>query len=360
MVQDTQATWGKWVKATRYEIKEGVIQPAGGADFVEYDPWRDFRLGPEQPYEALLDLLRTLRRMEGPEAKGASTHKAVVSWCNDHGLLGILPHRLLVAHLQPRYEPLDLGVVVVDGHRDLSVLAPTQPRIIRSAGGWRISAKYQAMGERSVVIVDEPERAGTLVEPEHLPVGWPTPGAILRSLSGNDVKQVGLDGEWASYFPGLDPAEHATFSYPRPSALEFHRIYGEPLDEFLDTARQFESTLQGLAKAGPPKDLDAETLREVVQAHSLLNALVMPITPAVRLEDDGTIRQIWVSPSLLASYSMMAVHALGTPGWRVGQCVICAKPFVTSRSRTEYCGETCRRTGQKRKQRARRRVGGTE
>lgn len=357
VVQEVRDTFGKWWRASRYEIKNDFIVPTDDATFEEYDPWEGFQVGTSSPpYDALFELLRALDANGTNQMRLTSAGEdLILAWCRSHGLLGVLPHRLIAAHMTPLYEPFAFPDVTVESRVDASLLAPLQRRIVRISAGWRLSATIHMAGNRSVVIVDEPERAGSRVEPEYWAKGWPQPGVMLRSLNGKDVEVQGFGGEWGSFFPSLAPDELEAYQYPHPGSIEFQRIYGEHFAVFLQTAARLQNALQLLGAGKTVKELDDQQVRLTIDANRTLNDFVLPVSQAARLEDDGVVRPIWVSPSLLATYATMILRALAIRGTRLVACEVCAKPFITTRAITTYCTERCRRTGQKRNQRRRRR-----
>src|SRR5215468_7280309 len=108
---------GMWWRAIDYEIRRspaGVayIQPATGAEIVEYDPWTEFneargsRSRALSPYHELLRLAEATDWRPAPTGRGfrveglgfyelePGDEKRLLAWCKDHGLLGLLLHRV--------------------------------------------------------------------------------------------------------------------------------------------------------------------------------------------------------------------------------------------------------------------------
>ena len=54
---------GPWRRFNRYEVREGYVRPAEGAELAMYDPWEDYLRGwakqrnPVPPYRSLLELV---------------------------------------------------------------------------------------------------------------------------------------------------------------------------------------------------------------------------------------------------------------------------------------------------------------
>src|SRR5947209_1503121 len=94
-VLDTAA--GEWWRFNRYEIKDGAIQPAAGAQLEWYDPWRPFRETKKykdvaSPYQGLLQLVA---KLEFPSPGRLSrltdaSQAALLEWSQRNGPLGIL------------------------------------------------------------------------------------------------------------------------------------------------------------------------------------------------------------------------------------------------------------------------------
>jgi hypothetical protein len=100
---------GSWFRWSRYDIDNGVLVPAEGAELQQYDPWVDFRSNAgkyrtvDQPYVPILELHRKLTILGGKHnvwptparaAKRGMQNEAdelIVAWCNQHGFLGLVP-----------------------------------------------------------------------------------------------------------------------------------------------------------------------------------------------------------------------------------------------------------------------------
>ena len=80
-------------------------------------------------------------------------------------------------------------------------------------------------------------------------------------------------------------------------------------------------------------------------------SLVRTVRPAILPTPEGSLRQEWLSTSLLGSFAMMALLDL-TESRRVLSCKMCGKQFVTTAHQALYCSGTCRYRFQKRRQRA--------
>jgi len=119
---------------------------------------------------------------------------------------------------------------------------------------------------------------------------------------------------------------------------EFWRAYAEPLDSFLESARLLEGALRLLKEAQreaqSPSDPEDDPAALAQRALPRLNRLVAAVSPSLKF-GDGVFRQRWSSPSLLASYTMMALLDLADD--RVRACAECGRLFVTDAYQTVYC-----------------------
>jgi hypothetical protein len=107
---------GNWWRFTRYEVRGGAVRPAADAALPAYDPWAKYvqarsgwgSSGGKAPYESLLDLVWRLRlrptaKKDQPAELEPNSLLALLAWCAEHGLLGLLPHEAQVAHLASRW-----------------------------------------------------------------------------------------------------------------------------------------------------------------------------------------------------------------------------------------------------------------
>ena len=143
-----------------------------------------------------------------------------------------------------------------------------------------------------------------------------------------------------------------TYRYPRPLTPEFWRAYAEPVEEFVLAATQLADAIERLGTAKPLNDAtdgDRQTLRDGMDK---LQSLVRTVTPAVVPTPEGSLRQEWISTSLLGSFAMMALLDL-TESRRVVACESCGGLFVTKAYQARYCSSTCRFRVQKRRHRSR-------
>ena len=97
-----------WWRFSAYQLTDGFIGPADGATLERYDPLEP-AVGRRQgrstaPYEALLRLINDFRATVAADNQivpTPETEATLLDWCQQHGLLGLLPHLAGSAFLPP-------------------------------------------------------------------------------------------------------------------------------------------------------------------------------------------------------------------------------------------------------------------
>jgi len=152
-----------------------------------------------------------------------------------------------------------------------------------------------------------------------------------------------LDEGWVSYFPTVPTQQAQTYPYPQPLSEDFWQLYAEPVPLFVTHALRLKTALLLLAEKMP---------HTIAGGLDILQGLLNSISPTLELCKDGSLRQRWVAPSLLASYTMMALQDLSADR-SILECENCKKLFTSTKYQARYCSDKCRRTAQKRRYRAR-------
>jgi hypothetical protein len=309
---------GRWWKFDRYELKDGHVLGAAGAVLKEYDPWELYersrtRKSTQPPYAALLGLARKIqevREPEEPEDNGEAWESralknelanAVLEFCQQYGLLGILPHQALQVSIPTRFlYSLGSGEV-------FSAL------YLRGSGGW-----------------------DSIVPPNSL-YGWDyrrwglDSTVFLRRGPGGPLYADKLTGYWSRFFPSVRNPEF--YPFPRPLSEGFWEIYAEPVDLFL-------KAVLWMGDCG-----NKERYPNQLYLNDLMGAV------GVGVDDKG--RFMWLSPSLLAYFALMFVVDMN--GKRVPHdCPGCGRIFIGD-PRALYCDEACSWRVQKGRQRRGRR-----
>jgi hypothetical protein len=343
---------GVWWRFTAYECREGSIRPAKGATLEPYNPWQTYRAAQvgrkvrPSPYQSLLDLLGGITyRPAGEQGHPALTPESeqqVLEWCAAFGLLGVLPHRVQMVVLAPRWEPL------LEGSPE--VLWPALRQYVRTATGWSLMVSSHlggVLGEGVPMKQEAPEARGMLVREADRPNGWPMPGVLMRELRGLVWRWEPFARTWGRFFPDLPADCRETYAYPMPLTPEFWALYAEPVEAFLAGGLALRDALRGLARLKPFEETSEDERQAIVGGMKVLQALVEPVGLTPRLLDGGGVHQEWVATSLLASFATMALQDLSVQR-RVLRCAVCGRLFLSKAQRATYCSRTCRLTAQKR------------
>ena len=255
---------------------------------------------------------------------------------------------------------------------------PVWRRLVRSSDRWVPLSDYpdgfrDALADpkgKPAFPVASAEQAGRLVPPELCGVGWGQPGVVIRvPLANRAEDDLGIEvperqsfsATWGRYFPTIPVSERETFAYPNPGEVAFWRLYAEPVDDFLATARRVRDAVRALDEVWFPERPDDETVLEsrflegqgLNRLHMLsgpmklalaFDPLTSPIEPALLPAAKDCYQQVWVSPSLLCSVALMALLD------RVGssaRCKRCGKEIVPGRAIGRYCSRKCYEAGKK-------------
>ena len=342
---------GRWWRFEQYEVRDGVIRPAPGASLEPYDPWTPYREaragnGGQPPYESLLDLVQDTKFQPRPgpgplrELTPRSEEK-LLAWCRLNGLVGVLPHQVIMVRLAPRWAPLE-------GNQ--AVLVPTQLQHGRTNEGW-VTFDRVVHGARLGSVRDQLERRGELIPPDDAPGGWPQPGVMIQPLGMSVYREERFKKTWSRFFPDVSAEETETHAYPRPLTEEFWRCYAEPVEDFVKAATSLLNAINNLGTAKSAADAVDSDLENIRTGMDDLHSLVRTVSPAIVPALDGALHQGWISTSLLGSLAMMALLDL-TESRRVLTCKSCGKLFVTTAYQARYCSSTCRFRIQKQRHRA--------
>ena len=354
-----RVTDGNWKRFERYKIRDGYIRADLESDLQLVNPWSEHDSAWEgnqptdagakrvvtPPYQSLLDLVNNLTPSAMFEPSPEEC-EAIVGWCSEHGLLGLLPHALLSVEFAP--------VWVNDP--DLKRLIPASRTWTRKPNGWTSRAKpHQVLDGNAIWTMDE-ELLGQPVSPEHLPALLNPSGAHCTKPGAFEVSFKPVGQALDRYFPDLAPSARKSFNYPTPLSDPFWREYAEPVAEFVSAAVQFSNAVKDLASlSGPLADLDPARASRLVRSQTTLNALATGTQQFLGVWQGGGFVQRWVSTSLLSSLATMTVQALAAQEIRL--CASCGKAFSTSAYQSKYCSTRCRDREIKRRYRSKKSQG---
>jgi hypothetical protein len=338
---------GGWTRWSRYELRNGRLRPAEGAELIRYDPWADFRANEgkyrtiRQPYQKLLQLGHDLTAAESKGARisigqfsGAQNEmdQLILDWCNENGLLGLLP---TFGHtIRLPFQKISLR----RGRRSQQALQ--QMIYKRSGGTWRAE---QHVLLTSWAFLEDPRLRGRPLGPGYIWYDWETQryeDLVLGQLE--DFFEQAIDSS-----PSRKPK---AFIPPRPGSEDFWTHYRESLVQVYLSTKRFVDAVDVLAKF----DSEAETIVNVAgSAHYTLSALAEVAAPAFRFSPEHCrVEEVRESPGLLATYALMFM-------WdrieqrRILRCQNCDGYFVSNEYRARYCTPTCRNTAQSRRYRSR-------
>ena len=360
---DPNAGW--WWRHSKYEIRDGCIRPGSRAKLERYDPWERYHAARREEhqgehgklvmlpaYQSLLDLIEKAHRA-GPTALFKPTSEVesdIASWCAQHGLLGILLHRTRSVTLAARWRGDD-----PHSSKPGYLLLPVARRFVRLPDAWESKEVHLFDGGQKYRLDENPNLEGQLVSAgdlrEQSPDGYVE---ILPHTDSFDWQHEPLSKTWATYFPHVPTQDRETHQYPQPLTDGFWAAYAEPIGDFISAAVTLADTIQGLAllRQNPPSKLTGNQSLAWQRAHYEMAALVNQVSAYPWIPDpkSGSIRLIWASPSLLASFAMMAFQDLAEG--KVLACAHCGRVFVSDAWQAAYCSDKCRNTAVKRRYRA--------
>ena len=366
---------GMWWRFERYEIQDNHIRPAPGAALREYDPWKEYQASLKRaataprPYLTLMSLLDEVFELgsrwdllTGELLLEKEAEALVLDWCKRHGLLGILPQQAHKVELAARWWPP--GNELEDAEEP--TLVPTLRDYSRRGADWVEDIWQPPMGMH----ITDPKRRGQLLSRAESGSNpdWPIreAGVVWEKWDepepGLSMPKERLDQEWASYFPTVPRRQAQTYPYPRPLSEDFWHCYAEPVPRFLTQAHVLKGALHHLTPLkemrGQVKNMTDQqymSIRGQVAGPYLLEGHLRSLSPTLELCRDGSLRQRWVAPSLLASFAMMALQDL-TGDSSILECKNCKTLFTSTKYQARYCTDKCRQTAQKRRYRAKKKT----
>lgn len=350
---------GTWWRFDRYVVEAGALRPAPGASLQLFDPWASYaqaRSGwgssaGKAPYESLLDLVWDIRLRPKPKGEAPELtlecEQALLDWCAAHGLLGLLPHEAEVAHLAPRWAPME--------EFELAGIPLVVTRLMYQWGytGWQVGMDvwWQTMSQ---ALDEAPKQEGELVPRNLQPDYWGLPSVLSRAIGDASWATLPIELAWGRFFPDIAEKDRRDHFYPVPLSDVFWQDYAEPVVAFLDAATLFYQTLMNLGFEVRGNELPGEAEHRKGEAHRALFSLLAGCMPALAHDPQGAPIRAFHSKSLLASFAMMAYLDL-TSGKRIMLCDEDLRPYVSGAYQARYCSDRCRNRALKRAYRERHR-----
>ncbi|HWQ52101.1 MAG TPA: hypothetical protein VN442_00350 [Bryobacteraceae bacterium] len=333
---------GEWFRWSRYDLLNGLLVPAEGAQLQKYDPWEKFRANAgkyrtvDQPYVALLNLDQNLESLakrgiyaskrRGNEFRPGvrnEAHELILDWCNRYGLLGLLP--VLSKSMRVRVAtPPDAAP------------GPTFVQYYRLGGIWH----------RTGVLRAECDDDGGYTW-----LSWPF--SLYQERPIWDLREFFRPAE-------TDSETEYRFQPPCPWSNRFWETYCEPVEEFERWCSRFsmfvETSQMPTAELESVKlpDLSERALLQIdsfIGSNETLALLADAVSPSFRFNlERNTVDEERVSAGLLASYALMFLWDRIERRHTV-QCGNCRYYFVSDLEVAGYCSPRCRNTAQKRRSR---------
>lgn len=318
------AVSGDWCRFSLYEIRDGCICPAPGAQLEWYDPWPDFHstrsqtvgqmpAGSQPAYQSLMKLVHHLGYLPGqtphPKYLSPQSRSLILGWCQQYGLLGVL---------LSRWEAISVA------------------RQQQRAHHWVQRTYSRGFGQ----VIHFREVSGDVSDRPAT--------ALVHDLNDLTLVEESPSKTWSRFFPSVKHSKD-TFPYPQPYTAEFFELYGEPLLDFCAAAQLLVGAISRLGGKSP--DVKGEPKPADAQALNTINLLRRSVTSVMDFEKDGSVTSRPEAPSLLASFAEMFAQDLiyGRPTL---QCICCGTPFVSGAYQAQYCSVPCRLREQKRRLRA--------
>ena len=349
---DVSGVWHRW---SSYDLLNGVIVAAKGAELVEYDPWNAFRSNAgkyravEQPYIPLLELHRGLADAEARGIRPSRTpmhrrhlkdpiigprtraDELILKWCNEHGLLGLVPVLSCSIRLgQGLHHFRDGGqwfTAIISQH---------------NTGFATITKRWLETGAHST-----PSKTEDRAQQSVTWLNWQSHEYEEKCL---EHIELFLRPVWK------DEALNA----PRPNTREFWNCYGEPLDEFTYWCEMFARAVDYLSQWESGKANGDDSWHDVQRSHWLLSGLAQSAAHSFTFKPErNTVDEARMSAGLLASYALMFLWDK-MEGRRALRCSNCHRYFVSDEHRARYCSRRCRNTAQSRRYRAKKETSGEQ
>jgi hypothetical protein len=185
--QEPGVQFGTWWRFSKYEIRDGSIQPTLDAELRPTKPWAAYERRQrgrtfQRAYTELANLgtrLRDCVDSDGQVVLDAEAERHLLRWCGRYGLLGLLPHRSSFAVIE-----------LIGRHR-----------------GWKYMQRHIDRWTWSMDWADLREAEG-LGEPE-----WKEACVLVeRSIGPPGIER--LKDAWAPFFPREDPKDWGVLDAP--------------------------------------------------------------------------------------------------------------------------------------------------
>ena len=285
-----------WWRFDSYELHDGMIHASDGAELHTYPAWVEpsvvRRRGDPQPsYRELIHIVRDVDREPTPEQV-----KEILGWCSSYGLFGLLLERFDEIWL-PGSDGMSPMEFMFQGYR-------------REAQRWR-----------KIYRPDGPSSCEDLLT-------------------------------WSRYLPSRGPGLPIHEQYPLPNSEQFWRRYAEPMDSFIQRAKELGNIAHVLVQATGHQSAELESHRD--SCVQRLNELTSFVQPALSYDVSQGYKIRYAAPSLTSLMALQLQQDLSLPVGRLVHCNICGRLVASNNVNLRYCSNTCRRRKNMRDYRAKR------
>ncbi|MGA9623920.1 MAG: hypothetical protein WBQ65_05580, partial [Bryobacteraceae bacterium] len=254
----------------------------------------------------------------------------ILAWCNQHGLLGLVP--VLSNSIRPP------AAIESGDHKSTRVVKKHHHR----AGGIWLS--------QMVSPIFPPQAAED----------------AARRFAEEGAKPGITWFNWQSHIYEEKPLQDIELFFrpvwkdepvnpPCPNTPLFWKSYGEPVWEFTHWCEMFTLSVDYISQWEGGKT-NSENAAAVQHSHWALSGLAQSAAPTFRFNPQrNSVDEQRVSAGLLASYALMFLWDR-VEGRRALRCRNCDRYFVSDVKRANYCSPRCRNTSQKRRSRARAKI----
>jgi hypothetical protein len=345
----------EWWKADGYEIRNGCFCPKAGATVRSYDPMASYWASTAErvsagtlkivaPYEDLFDRMRECRwdRTPSGDVLTEGSQRRLLQWVRQHGLLGVLPHRLL--QLTGRYG------------RDLENAPDSSAEILWARDAEnpdRVSAELRLIPKGRIdaisAVTQDPVGVCALDNLEGAPSADRLPRcdvlASAQDLWSEEIRTAPWQEVAAPFFALPTRQLDGRSRYPFPGENGFWAAYREPVAVFWQSARLLWRACQEVGLVETRKDIDFLDSMGVHEwtGPATLNLLLSRLRPSLRPQGSG-YEASWCSPSLLAILAIQVYWDIGRGrNYRAAICDYCQRPFQTRVRSARFCCPNCRK-----------------
>ena len=269
----------------------------------------------------------------------------MLAWCQQYGLLGVLPQRVEKVVLEAWTEDERAILPGWNGTEVEPERSGTEEETERHQ--IRVQFRRNPGGEWETVIEQDAIVEGE--SPSHDPAG-----VMLHPIDDSVEMAFEPFGQtWARFFPSVPHDQWESYCYPQPLSEKFWALYCEPVEEFMDTATWLKEELTTLAEGRETTDdgRAVSYLDDYALTIHALNDRVGTVRWFLQQRPDGFVQR-WGSPSLFTSLVLMALQDVAGAK-RPLICRTCRGLFVSPAYQARYCSVRCRHTMNKRTYRKR-------